>query len=86
MSNKRRKVIEGRRPAYEKYAGKLWAQTESDWHVYISHTLTEPVCCYVTLYSDDPNLPRLDNFIGIGDVNESIANACKHILKLLKKS
>lgn len=75
-----------RKTCYDKYSGKLWDKTHTDWNVEVSHTLTEPVCAYVTLYSDDPNLPRLDNFIGCYDVNESISLACDHMLKLLKNN
>lgn len=72
-------------PAYGKYAGKLWDKSKSDWTVTVRHCLTEPVCCTVSLVSDDPNLPSLTSFLGGYDVNESIANACKHMLEKLDK-
>lgn len=70
--------------AYAAAASRLWELTLTDWHVRLDLTLTEPVCAFVSIVSDDSSLPKLDGFIGTGDANESIQMACEHMLKNLE--
>lgn len=70
-------------PSYEAPADKLFQETGTDWSVQASLVLTEPVCCIITLVSDDPSLPKLEGFIGNYNINESVARACKVILEKL---
>lgn len=70
--------------AYSGQAQRLWDATGVDWHISMSLTLTEPVCAFVTIYSDDGDMPHVDGFIGNADANDSIRLACEHILKNLE--
>jgi hypothetical protein len=70
---------------YDAAAQKLWDITQTDWHVRVGLTLTEPVCAFVDIYSDDDDLPHIDGVIGTGDANESIKIACELMLKRLKQ-
>jgi hypothetical protein len=70
--------------AYASVADRLWEFTQTDWHVCLGLTLTEPVCAIVDLQSDDDDLPILKGFIGNGDANESIRLAGEYMLKNLE--
>lgn len=72
-------------PVYAEAADRLWKETETDWYVSVSHTLTEPVCAIVSLWSDDDSLPAPKGFIGCYDVNESIKRAIEHLLDVVLK-
>jgi hypothetical protein len=73
-------------PKYEELANQLWERTETDWHVVVFHTLTEPTCAMVNICSDDDELPSIHGVIGTGDVEESIAKACEMIIEKLDEA
>ena len=70
---------------YSTQAQRLWEMTQTDWHISMVLTLTEPVCSFVSIYSDDDDLPSLRDFIGTDDANESIQKACDYMLENLGK-
>ena len=71
--------------AYAAAASQLWKMSKTDWHANISYILTEPVCAIVSVRSDDPTLPELREFLGTGDVNESIKLACEYLIRNLEE-
>lgn len=67
---------------YGEAATKLWEETETDWFVTVSLTITEPVCAIVNIEPDDGSpLPKLEGFIGGYDINESVHRACEYLLR-----
>lgn len=71
-----------RRP-YDDAASEMWKLTKTDWHVRVTHTLTEPTCAIVDLRPDDEAFPKQRGYIGTGDLNESVRLACeKHLIAL----
>lgn len=67
---------------YGDAATRLWEETETDWFVTVSLTLTEPVCAIVNIEPDDGSpLPALNGFIGGYDINKSVQDACEYLLR-----
>jgi hypothetical protein len=71
--------------SYNEAAEALWDLTQTDWHVSVEYIITEPTCAYVSLRADDEKMPKLSNFIGTGDINESVKLACEYHLQTLRK-
>jgi hypothetical protein len=70
---------------YDDAASALWDLTQTDWYVTVEHIITEPTCAYVSLRADDEAMPTLTNFIGTGDINDSVRRACEYHLETLRK-
>lgn len=62
---------------------RLWELTLTDWNVSVSTIMTEPVCATVSIWSDNPILPRLDGFIGTSGLDESARLAGEYLLRNL---
>lgn len=73
------------KPSYHKAADLLRKETKADWYVIVHHSVNEPVCAFVDIYSDDPALPVLKGCIGEYDVNNSIRKACEMMLEKLRE-
>ena len=69
---------------YDEAVSALWAETKTDWSLELRTTLTEPVCCIVSLTPENDEFPTITDFIGVGDMAESVLLACCEVLKRLE--
>lgn len=50
--------------SYDDLAASLWEETQEDWHLTFSVTLTEPVCPFIDIHPDEGSeYPALQGYI-----------------------
>lgn len=75
---------------YDDLAGELYDLTKVDWHVSASCIVTEPVCWVINIEvagADDEDLivyPKLEGFMGTGNVAESIRLGIDKLISMIK--
>lgn len=74
---------------FDDLAGELYNLTKMDWGVQASCIITEPVCWVISITPDGPRedgvaFPKLDGFIGTGNVTETIGLGIDKLIDMIK--